>query len=166
MDITFRAIGVVRTQFREPAGTPIQPAFSEGARATIVVDDAYAEALSDLDGFSHVWLLVHLDRAGPWRARVVPFRDTVERGLFSTRAPSRPNPIGLSLVKLVAVRGAELEIEGVDLVDGTPLLDIKPYVPRFDVAPEATSGWLGESAVDRDRADDRFEESPGAGAAE
>jgi tRNA-Thr(GGU) m(6)t(6)A37 methyltransferase TsaA len=155
-DVVLRPIGVVRTPFHGQAGTPIQPSFAEGARGTVVVEEPFAGALADLDGFTHVWLLVHLDRAGPWRPRVVPFRDTRERGLFATRAPSHPNPIGLSVVRLVSVRGREVVVDGVDLLDGTPLLDIKPYAPEFDSIPSAGSGWLGTTAERRDRADGRF----------
>jgi len=155
-EIVFRPIGVIRTPHRQQAGTPIQPTCAEGVRGTVIVLDEYVDALADLAGFERIWLLYHLDRAAPWKARVVPYRDVVERGLFATRAPSRPNPVGLSVVRLLAIAGATLEIEGVDMLDRTPLLDIKPYAPVFDSCPSSRAGWLdggGAGAV----ADARFE---------
>lgn len=154
--VQMTAIGVIRSPFAAQAGTPIQPATAGLAAGRVELFPQYAEALSDLDGFERIWLVYAFDRAGPWAPRVVPYRDTVLRGLFATRAPTRPNPIGLSVVRLVAVRGAVLEVQGVDVLDGTPLLDIKPYVPEFDAFPDSGAGWLapGRSAVGT--ADGRF----------
>jgi len=149
-------IGWIRSPFKEPAGTPIQPAFSEATQGTVEVLAEYAEALSDLDGFERIWLLYWLDRAPVPRLRVVPFRDKVERGLFATRAPCRPNPIGLSCVRLLGVRDNLLTVGGVDILDGTPLLDIKPYVPEYDAFPHSRAGWLEDHSNSRTRADDRF----------
>jgi tRNA-Thr(GGU) m(6)t(6)A37 methyltransferase TsaA len=119
----------------------------------------YAEALADLDGFSHIILLCHLHRSTGFRLKVVPFLDTVERGLFATRAPRRPNPIGLSVVRLVRVDGCTLHIAELDLLDGTPVLDIKPYVGDFDQRPGARFGWLEEARKHHADvvADDRFD---------
>jgi tRNA-Thr(GGU) m(6)t(6)A37 methyltransferase TsaA len=124
-----RPIGVVRSLNREASGTPIQPAFAEEVEAEVVVDGEFEEALKDLEGFERIWLVTWLDRTRPFRPLVVPYRDTRHRGLFATRAPSRPNPIGLSVVRLIRREGRVLHIRGCDLLDGTPVLDIKPYVP-------------------------------------
>lgn len=154
----FRPIGVIHTPYEDTEGMPIQPSGAKGVRGTVEVLPEYAEGLKDLDGFSHVTLVYHLHRAKPHRLIVTPYMDTEPRGVFATRAPSRPNPIGLSTVRLIAVRGNELEIEGVDMLDGTPLLDIKPYVPEFDGRAEIRIGWLerhrGRSR--RHRSDRRF----------
>ncbi len=138
-------------------GTPIQPHTGQPDPAEIHIDPPWREGLSDLEGFDRIWLLVWLDRAKPCRLKVVPYRDNVPRGVFSTRAPSRPNPIGLSCVRLLAVEAEEgvLRVEAVDLLDGTPVLDIKPYVPEFDAFPGAAAGWHSRG-LRRDRADDRF----------
>ncbi len=150
-----RPIGVIRSPYVQPRGTPIQSGPDETA-ATVEVDPAYAEGLADLEGFERIWLLTWMDRAGPCRLRIRPYMDNKERGLFSTRAPARPNPLGLSLVRLLAVRGNVLEIRGCDLLDGTPLLDIKPYAPRIDAFADSRAGWLADKDPTRTRADDRF----------
>ena len=149
-------IGVIRSPFAEPAGTPIQPVYAEGFEGTVEVFEPWRDALADLDGFERVWLLYWCDRAVGWQPRVVPYRDDVSRGLFATRAPGRPNPIGLSCVRLLSVEGSVLRIGEVDILDGTPLLDIKPYVPAFDSFPNARSGWFERSDTTRKTADDRF----------
>lgn len=154
----FTPIGVVRSPFTGAAGTPIQPGGARPVPGEVVVDEAYAEGLSDLDGFSHIHLLYVFHRAGPPRLRVVPFLDTVARGVFATRAPSRPNPIGLSLVRLVGLAGRVLAIEGVDMLDGTPVLDIKPHIPSLEPKGGVRLGWLeGKAAAMGARtADGRF----------
>ncbi len=149
-------IGVIRTPFARQDGTPIQPAAARGARGTVELRPEFSAALQDLDGFSHIWLLYWFDRAAPYRPLVVPYLDDRERGLFATRAPCRPNPLGMSVVRLLHIRGCTLEVADVDILDGTPLLDIKPYAPRFDCLPEARAGWLDRSAAQTDRADGRF----------
>jgi tRNA-Thr(GGU) m(6)t(6)A37 methyltransferase TsaA len=158
MEATLRPIGWVRSPFKAQPGTPIQPRFSDGERGTVTLEPGFGEALCDLDGFERIWLVWLADRARPYRSKVVPYRDVVERGVLATRSPSRPNPIGLSVVRLVEVRGSELEVLDVDLLDWTPVLDIKPYVPMFDAFPESAAGWLADEAVQRRRADERFEE--------
>jgi len=140
--IIFRPIGVIHTPYQEQSGTPIQPAYAGGAEGTVVVYPEFAEGLADLDGFERIWLLSHLDRTREARMKVIPYRDTKLRGLFATRAPSRPNPIGLSVVRLLEVKGDTLRVADVDLLDGTPLLDIKPYVPFFEAHPDSRAGWL------------------------
>lgn len=150
-------IGLIRSPFQEPAGTPIQPSYAAEAEGTVEVFPEYAEGLLDLDGFERIWLLYWLDRAPPPRLRVVPFRDKIPHGLFATRAPCRPNPIGLSCVRLLSVKGNLLTVAGVDILDGTSLLDIKPYAPQFDAFPQSRAGWLEEGRSNRTLADRRFE---------
>jgi tRNA-Thr(GGU) m(6)t(6)A37 methyltransferase TsaA len=156
----FTPIGVIRSPFMETVGTPVQPGGAQPAAGEVVVDEAYAEGLADLDGFSHVYLLYVFHRAGPLRLSVVPFLDTVPRGVFATRAPSRPNPIGLSLVRLIGRHGCVLGIEGVDMLDGTPVLDIKPYIPSLEPETCVRLGWLeGKAeAMAAQKADGRFGE--------
>ena len=157
MDI--HPIGTVRSAHAVQDGTPIQAAFGDVGETTIVeIDPPFREALADLAGFGRVWILAWLDRAPCFRARVVPYRDTVERGLFSTRAPCRPNPIGLSCVELrrVDIERGVLTLGPSDLLDGTPVIDIKPYVPAADAFPDAAPGWFGDGREGTQRADDRF----------
>jgi tRNA-Thr(GGU) m(6)t(6)A37 methyltransferase TsaA len=151
------AIGLIRSPFREPAGTPIQPSFAEGTQASVEVFAEYAGGLDDLDGFERIWLLYWLHLAPPARLHVVPFRDDVHHGVFATRAPCRPSPIGLSCVRLLHIERNLLTVAGVDVLDGTPLLDIKPYVPQFDAFPHSRAGWLEGGGNGPTRADHRFE---------
>jgi tRNA-Thr(GGU) m(6)t(6)A37 methyltransferase TsaA len=139
---------------------PIQTVAAQGVQGRIELDPAYAAGLADLDGFTHLHLITYLHRTGPASLRVTPYLDTSERGIFATRSPKRPNPIGLSLVRLVRIEGAVLHVEELDLLDGTPLLDIKPYVPPFDDRAGARYGWFEQRAgsVHTVRADRRFEE--------
>jgi len=143
---TIRPIGVLRTPHTRAAETPIQPTFAEGVQGRAEILPAYAEGLQDLEGFSHIWLFYWFHKAGPPRLIVQPFLQDAEHGVFATRAPTRPNPIGLSLVRLVRREGCVLHFEDVDVLDGKPLLDIKPYVPRFDYRTDVRTGWL--EAVD------------------
>lgn len=154
--LSFIPIGVLRTPFREQPGTPVQPRWAGEAEGRAVVAEPFVAALADLDGFERIWLIYAFDRARSWEPLVVPYRDTVRRGLFATRAPARPNPIGLSAVQLVSVVGCEVRFRGADMLDGTPLLDIKPYVPAFDAWPAARAGWLDAPGALADRADGRF----------
>ncbi len=156
--ITIKKIGTIRSPFKELSGMPIQPTGAVGIRGEIEVDDAYTEALKDLDGFSHIILLYHFDKCGDYKPLVKPFLDENLRGLFATRAPSRPNPIGLSIVKLIGIEKNVLHIEDVDILDGTPLIDIKPYVPKFDYRKDVREGWLESSGDDvrKTRSDGRF----------
>jgi tRNA-Thr(GGU) m(6)t(6)A37 methyltransferase TsaA len=158
MPITFDPIGVIHTPFTERAGMPIQPPGADGVRGTVEVFEAYRPGLKDLDGFSHVILLYHFHRSRAYTLQTVPFMDTVPRGLFATRAPNRPNPIGLSVVRLDGIEDGVLHVRNVDVLDGTPLLDIKPYVPEFDHAAAVRAGWLDQarSTVADRRSDDRF----------
>jgi len=150
-------IGYVRSSYKEQTGTPIQPGFGDPQAAEIHILPEYREGLEDLERFERVWLISWLDRSSSYKLKVIPYRDTVERGLFSTRAPRRPNPIGISPVRLLSVDREQgiLRVKGIDLLDGTPILDIKPYSPEFDAYPDDAAGWLDESKDIR-IADDRF----------
>jgi tRNA (adenine37-N6)-methyltransferase len=155
--IAMVGIGIVRSPWTALAGMPIQPVFAEEARGAVEVFSQFADGLRDLEGFNRLWLVCWLHAAPPGPLRLIPFRDTAERGVFSTRAPCRPNAIGLSCVRLLGVSGNVLSIGGVDILDGTPLLDIKPYVPEFDSFPGAKAGWLDKRRVELTHADARFE---------
>lgn len=159
MNIQLKSIGTIRTPFTKPEGMPIQPAGARDVPGQVILDRSYVEGLSDLDGFSHVILIYYFHRSRGYALRVRPFMDDHERGLFSTRAPRRPNPIGLSVVRLVAIEDNILEIRGVDMLDGTPLLDIKPYVPKFDSVEALSTGWLEKIAEGSEtmRSDRRFQ---------
>ncbi len=155
--MTVTQIGIIRTPFTNTAGTPVQPSASEGASGTVEVFDEYEAGLLDLEGFDRIWLLYWFDRTCAPKLTVVPYKDDREHGLFATRAPCRPNPIGISSVRLLGIEGTTLRVADVDMLDGTPLLDIKPYVPAFDVYPVARCGWLDKGS-DTAVADDRFEQ--------
>ena len=156
--VTFRPIGIIRTPFVDAEGMPIQATAAVGVPGRIEIDAEFVEGLADLDGFSHLILVYHLHRMTAPRLTVTPFLDDRPHGIFATRSPARPNPIGLSTVRLVAIEGSTLEVEDVDMVDGTPLLDIKPYVPAFDERDDVRVGWFTErlSGLPGARADDRF----------
>jgi len=134
-------IGVIHTPFASPSEVPIQAARS-AAVGRVEVYPEYAAGLVDLDGFSHIILVYWFHRASDFSLTVQPFLDDQPHGLFATRYPARPNPIGLSVVELVAVEDCTLQVRGVDVLDGTPLLDIKPFVPQFDHREGARVGWL------------------------
>lgn len=160
----YHPIGIIHSPFTEPYGVPIQPRFGRGIEGSIEIFPEYAEGLTDLEGFSHITLLYHFHRSTGYSLRVRPFLDEMERGVFATRAPRRPNPIGLSTVRLVKIEGMVLYILDLDIIDGTPLLDIKPYVPVFEeddkVRGGGRSGWLAGrlGKGDKPRADSRFSE--------
>jgi tRNA-Thr(GGU) m(6)t(6)A37 methyltransferase TsaA len=158
-EIVLRPIGIVRSPHQQPAGTPIQPAYAAEFEGEVVLDPEFEPALADLEQFERIWLIYHLDRAKEFRLTVVPYRDTRPHGLFATRAPSRPNPIGLSVVRLLSREGHILRVAGLDLLDRTPLLDIKPYVPEFDAHSRSRAGWL-DGVARRRRADNRFAGDP------
>jgi tRNA-Thr(GGU) m(6)t(6)A37 methyltransferase TsaA len=142
--ISFTPIGVVCTPYTELDATPRQTASAPDVEARVELDPRVRGAVRDLDGFSHLWLIVHLHEVDGWRPEIVPYFDSVTHGVLATRSPRRPNAIGLSLVELVEQRPEELGIRGIDLLDGTPVLDIKPYVPRFDSRSGASTGWFGD----------------------
>jgi tRNA (adenine37-N6)-methyltransferase len=147
MAFVMESIGVIRTPFAEGDEIPIQPAFSQ-VIGQVEVYPEYVEGLQDIEGFSHIILVYALHRSIGYSLRVKPFLDCRLRGVFATRHPRRPNPIGLSVVRLVTRRGAVLEVEGIDVLDGTPLLDIKPYVPEFDSRADARAGWYDDRPED------------------
>ena len=151
-------IGIIHSPFTDIMGMPIQPNGARGIRGTVGIFGDYAEGLADIDGFSHIFLIYAFHRCPTYHLTVRPFLDTTPRGVFATRAPRRPNAIGLSIVRLIEVKGTTLVVEDVDILDGTPLLDLKPYVPEFDSYPEASSGWLEHSAhgAESFRSDERF----------
>ncbi len=148
LPVQYRPIGVIHSKFKEPQGTPIQASVAKGSAGFIEIFPEYVEGLQDIDGFSHIILLYHFHRAKEYRLRVRPYMDSQVHGVFATRSPSRPNAIGISVVRLVEVRGNTLHIEDVDVLDETPLLDIKPYVPQFDHREVSRIGWLGRN-IDR-----------------
>jgi tRNA-Thr(GGU) m(6)t(6)A37 methyltransferase TsaA len=144
--LAFEPIGLIRSPFTEKGQTPIQPYRSQAAGRVELLPE-YEEGLLDLDSFSHIMLLYVFHHSEPGYAlTVTPFLDDRPKGLFATRYPRRPNPIGLSVVRLVRCEGPVLHVAGIDVVDGTPLLDIKPYVPPFDAFPDAALGWLAGRA--------------------
>ena len=142
------AVGVVRSPFKVHVGTPRQPRVGDVQKAEITLRPGLQNLLKDLDRFSHVWLVTWLHVARGWNEQVAPPRDRKKRGLFATRAPHRPNPIGISAVRLLGIDGVVLHVEGVDLLDGTPVLDVKPYVPDVDAIAEASRGWLADLPAD------------------
>jgi len=141
-------IGTIHTPFSDLEGMPIQPAGASEVVGTVEVNREFEAGLKDLDGFSHLILIYQFHRSAGFKLEVTPFLDTVPRGLFATRAPRRPNPIGLSVVHLERVEGNILHVKGIDVLDGTPLLDIKPYVPQFDSRGDVRTGWLEQSERD------------------
>ncbi len=158
--IEFEPIGFIRTPHKKLEGMPIQAPGAKGELGQVEVLPEYQAGLKDLDGFSHVILIYHLHMSKGYKLEVTPFLDKVKRGLFATRAPRRPNPLGLSIVRLDKIVDGILHIRNVDVLDGTPLLDIKPYVPDFDHQPDIRIGWLQKAVdeVSEKRSDDRFVE--------
>jgi len=141
-EIKYKPIGVVHSPFKEPKGTPIQPAGAKGIDGTVEVFPEYVEGLKDVEGFSHIILIYHFHLSKGVSLKVRPYMDNEAHGVFAMRGPSRPNPIGISIVHLVSIEKNILHIQDVDVVDGTPLLDIKPYVPEFDIREVDKIGWL------------------------
>lgn len=159
MKVEFTPIGIIRSPHTELEGMPIQPTGAAGVKGTVEMYKEFYPGLKDLDGFSHIILLYHFHRSHGFNLSVVPFLDSEPRGLFATRAPKRPNPIGLSIVQLDKIKDGVLYIRNVDILDGTPLLDIKPYVPEFDAQVNVRTGWLEKAGktVSSRKSDRRFE---------
>jgi tRNA-Thr(GGU) m(6)t(6)A37 methyltransferase TsaA len=157
--IKLTPIGIIHSPFRQATGTPVQPSAAKGVEGAVEVFEEYAAGLKDLAGFERIWLLYWFDRAEVEAPALIvkPYLDNTRRGVFATRAPVRPNPIGLSSVHLLRIQRNKLDICDVDILDGTPLLDIKPYVPQFDIFRVARSGWLEGTVTARRLADSRFE---------
>lgn len=151
-------IGIIQTPFKELTGMPIQPGGAQGTRGELIIRPAYAEGLDDLAGFSHLYLIYLFHEARRTALKVVPYMDETKRGVFATRSPLRPNHIGLSIVELIAVDRCRVTVANVDMLDQTPLFDIKPYIAAFDHIGQARSGWMdkGRSEVASTRSDDRF----------
>ena len=158
--VCYQPIGIIRSGHLEADKTPIQPVYAKGAKGRAEILPEFAEGLRDLEGFSHIYLIYHFRRAGAAKLKVKPFLQDIERGLFATRAPCRPNPIGLSVVRLVKIEGTILYLEDVDILDGTPLLDIKPYTAKFDCLATTRNGW--QDAVDAETAQKRGKRGYGA----
>ncbi|MGA3125468.1 MAG: tRNA (N6-threonylcarbamoyladenosine(37)-N6)-methyltransferase TrmO [Candidatus Korobacteraceae bacterium] len=155
--LELRPIGTIQTPFPQPAGAPLQPSRADGAKGTVWIDEPFRPALRDLEGFERIWLLFWFHKAPTGKLLVTPFLDKQERGVFATRAPARINPIGMSAVRLLSVHADHLEVADVDIVDGTPLLDIKPYVPEFDSYASSKAGWFDLSKDQKQFADARFQ---------
>ena len=141
-EIKYKPIGVIHSPFKEPKGIPIQPAGAQGIDGTVELFPEYTEGLKDVEGFSHLILIYHFHLSKESPLKVKPYMDNKVHGVFAMRGPSRPNSIGISIVRLVRVEGNILHIQDIDIVDGTPLLDIKPYVPEFDIRKVERTGWL------------------------
>jgi len=151
--VTFTPIGIIHSSHQAPDKTPIQPVFAEGSEGRVEVFEQYAEGLKDVEGFSHLFLFYVFHKVGPPRLTAKPFLEDVEHGIFAIRAPWRPNPLGMSLVELVRREGNVLVVDGIDVLDGTPLLDIKPYCAKFDRRSNTRHGWY--DAVDPTTAERR-----------
>lgn len=158
--IYFKPIGIIHSPYKQTVGTPIQTVFSEDGEGTIEIFPEFKEGLKDLEGFSYIILIYYFHKSKGYRLLCRPFLDDSERGLFATRAPRRPNPIGISIVRLKKIRGITLSVSSLDILDGTPLIDIKPYIPQFDAPETQKGGWI-EKAFEKKGvilADDRFTE--------
>jgi tRNA-Thr(GGU) m(6)t(6)A37 methyltransferase TsaA len=157
LEIRLTPIGMIHSQFKQATGTPIQPCRAGNSTGYVVMREEFTAGLADLAGFDRVWLIYYFHRATAAKMSVVPYRDTVERGLFATRVPARPNPVGMSCVRLLDISGNILRLAEVDILDNTPLLDLKPYVPHYDNYPVQRCGWLDTVPDKPVVADDRFE---------
>ncbi len=159
-NIEYRPIGIIHSPYKTPEGTPIQPTHTQGLEARVEVFSEYSEGLTDLAGFSHIYLIYHFHLSKKFSLTVKPFLDPEPHGLFSTRAPSRPNSIGLSVVRLSGINENILHVLNIDVLDGTPLLDVKPYIPEFDVRKVDKIGWVKENIQKLDETEDdgRFAE--------
>ena len=158
MEIKYRPIGIIHSPFADIEGMPIQPKGASNIQGTIEIFPEFAKGLKDLIGFSHIILLYHFHQVKGSKLIVTPFMDSRSHGVFATRAPKRPNPIGLSIVKLISIEQNILDIKNVDVIDGTPLLDIKPYVPEFDQHKADHIGWLEQAKgkIQSKKSDGRF----------
>ena len=153
-----KPIGIIHSPYSNIEDMPIQPKGASGVEGYALLDEKYVDGLQDLEGFSHIYLIYSFHKTERDELLVTPFMDKQTRGVFSTRSPLRPNHIGISIVRLNGIKNNKIIVEGIDILDGTPLLDIKPYIEKFDGVKNSTSGWL--KASDKDistkRSDDRF----------
>ena len=156
--VRYNPIGIIHSSLKNPSGAPLQSVIANNVKGTLNIFPKYVSGLKDLAEFSHLFLIYHFHLSRKVSLRVQPYLDNREHGVFATRAPARPNPIGLSVVRLRAVKRNKIYVEGLDVVDGTPLLDIKPYVPQFDARRVQSIGWYkGKlSRLHRTKADRRF----------
>jgi tRNA-Thr(GGU) m(6)t(6)A37 methyltransferase TsaA len=156
--IIYKPIGIIHSPFKEAKGTPIQAGAAKDIEGVIEVFSDYSNGLLDLAGFSHIIILFHCHLIKGYQLKVKPYMDDIEHGLFATRAPARPNPIGLSIVELIKIERESVWVKGIDVIDGTPLLDIKPYVPEFDHREIIKIGWLENKIkkLSETRDDNRF----------
>ena len=159
--IEFKPIGIIHSPFKEPKGMPIQPAGAKGITGTVEIFSEYKDGLKDLEGFSHIILIFNFHLSKSYKLKVIPYMENKIRGVFATRAPRRPNQIGLSIVRLDKIENNILHISNVDIIDGTPLLDIKPFVPKFDcfdIDENTKVGWLKRRVekVSNHKSDGRF----------
>ncbi|NOY93936.1 MAG: tRNA (N6-threonylcarbamoyladenosine(37)-N6)-methyltransferase TrmO [Deltaproteobacteria bacterium] len=154
--VAFTPIGVFHGSYADKSEAPRQPRAGEGVpgRVELVPGRGFEDALVDLEGWDYVWVVFVFHLNAGWRPKVLPPRSATKRGVFATRSPHRPNPIGISAMRLVRVEGLTLHVADVDLLDGTPVLDIKPYVPWADAIPDARSGWLEGPGVEGERPPD------------
>jgi len=150
MKLEIQSIGIVHSPFVTAKGTPAQPAADEGTRGYIEVYPEFAEGLKDLDLFSHIHVLFHLHLASKKELTVIPFLDSKPHGVFATRSPGRPNSLGLSVVEVERVEGNIVHVRNLDILDGSPVFDIKPYVAQFDIFNNTRNGWFGTN-IDRMR---------------
>lgn len=149
-------IGVIHSSLTQADGAPIQPVFAKDSEGVVEIYEPYREGLKDLEGFERIWLLYWFHKASATKLRVKPYIDNTERGLFATRAPARPNPIGISSVRLLSIENNAIRVAELDIIDGTPLLDIKPYISRFDSYHVRRNGWIDNVQNKQGIADDRF----------
>ena len=142
MELKYKQIGVIRSPFSEPKETPIQSSAATEITGKVELFPEFADGLKDIEGFSHIILIYHFHLSKKTSLEVTPYMDTETHGVFSTRAPGRPNPVGISIVRLTSIEGNILLVKDIDIVNGTPLIDIKPYVPEFDIRENVRTGWL------------------------
>jgi len=159
MSIIIEPIGIIHTPFKTKEGMPIQSKGAKGIKGQIKLKDELVPGLTDLDGFSHVILIYNFHKSKGFDLLTTPFLDNHQRGIFATRAPQRPNSIGISVVRLLKIENNILDIENVDMLDGTPLLDIKPYIPDFDIHKTEKNGWTENKTdnLNESKSDSRFE---------
>jgi len=164
--IRYQPIAIIRTPFENIGGMPIQPHGAATTEGVIELEPDLLPGLKDIEGFSHLFLIYHLHKVKGHKLYVVPFMDDKPHGIFATRAPVRPNPIGMSIVKLKSVEGNLVRFVGADMLDGTPLIDIKPFFNQFDNRPDAVSGWLDEKKnqeILKIKSDNRFDTNKNPG---
>jgi tRNA-Thr(GGU) m(6)t(6)A37 methyltransferase TsaA len=154
--IKINPIGVIHSSIIQAEGAPIQPVFAKDSEGIVEIYEPYRQGLKDLEGFERIWLLYWFHKASAPRLIVKPFLNKSERGLFATRAPARPNPIGISSVRLLSIENGDIRVAELDILDSTPLLDIKPYISRFDSYHVRRNGWIDNVQNKQGIADDRF----------